>query len=418
MADNLMADARQNRPAGPELAAYPNASGGADTDLAGQPGALAGKSVHVVGAGIGGLTAALALAQRGAQVVVHERASGLREVGAGIQLSPNAGHVLSRLGLDGPLARIAPRIDGVRLWDHAANPVARLDYRRLRPTTPFRTVHRARLVELLENHARAAGVQIRLGVEVTADFDPGSADLIIGADGIHSVIRTRIDGPSDVFFTGQTAWRALIPCKTDTAPRTDLFMGPGRHLVSYPLGGGLRNIVAVVERPVWTHDGWSHQGDPATLLAEFAGFGGPVPGWLDAVDEVGIWGLARRPVAKTWQDGTHVIMGDAAHSTLPFVAQGACMAIEDAWVLAACLDADADQARALARYQALRHPRCQRIVAAANASAHDYHMTGMRRHMAHALLRTASRLAPHILYRRVAWIHDFDPTRMVEMQRS
>lgn len=378
------------------------------------PGALRGRRVQIVGAGIGGLAAALALAQRGASVLVRERAGALREVGAGIQLSPNAGHVLARLGLASDLDAIAPRIDGVRLWDQGARPVARLDYRRLRPATPFRAVHRARLVALLEDRARAAGVTVRLGDPVGADDDPEDADLVIGADGVHSTIRNRLDGASAPFFTGQTAWRALIPCGPDAAPQTDLFMGDGRHLVSYPLGGGLRNIVAVVARPIWSEDGWSHRGEPADLRAAFADFAGPVPGWLAAVDQVGVWGLVRRPVARRWQDGRFAILGDAAHSTLPFVAQGACMAIEDGWVLAACLDADPDQRRALARYEALRRPRCARIVAAANANAHDYHLTGWRRGVAHALLRTASRMAPHILYRRVAWIHDFDPTRGFE----
>ncbi len=372
--------------------------------------ALKDRAIRIVGAGIGGLTAALALARRGAAVSVHEQAEGLREVGAGIQLSPNAGRVLSALGLDAAIEAIAPRAHGVRMWNAGGDPVARLDWRRLRPGAAFRTVHRARLVEMLEAEARAAGVAIHLGQAVTAEALAGlGGDLVIGADGLHSVLRRHLNGAETPFFTGQTAWRALIPCP-ETEPRwADLFMGPGRHLVSYPLGHGLRNIVAVVERPDWPHEGWSHRGDPEGLRRDFLAFAEPVRGWLAQVAEVGIWGLFRHEVAARWQDGRHAILGDAAHPTLPFMAQGACMAIEDAWVLAACLDAEADQGRALARYEALRAPRCRRLVEAANANARNYHLTGLARPLAHGLLRTASTLAPQALYRRVGWIYDFDP---------
>ena len=375
--------------------------------------ALQGRKVRIIGAGIGGLTAALALARRGARVAVHERAEGLREVGAGIQVSPNAGRLLADLGLDAAFAAIAPRADELQLWTAEGRPVARLDWRRLRPDQPFRTVHRARLVAMLEAEARAAGVAIRLGEAITStDLEDGfgaDADLVLGADGLHSVLRRRLNGPETPFFTGQTAWRALIPCDDAEPARADLFMGPGRHLVSYPLGGGIRNIVAVVERADWPDEDWSHRGDPDALRRDFAGFRGPVPGWLEQVEEVGIWGLFRHQVAPRWLDGRHALLGDAAHPTLPFMAQGACMAIEDAWQLAACLDTDSDQGRALVRYESLRAPRCRRIVAMANDNARNYHLSGPRRPLAHGLLRAATALAPSALYHRFAWIYDYDP---------
>lgn len=373
--------------------------------------ALSGRNIHIIGAGIAGLTAAIALCQRGARVTMDERAGKRREVGAGIQISPNAGRVLAALGLDEGLNAIAPHSNGVQLWDRHGRRVAWLDYRRLRPGDVFRNVHRARLVELLENTARDAGVQINLGQAVDAETRFPDADLIIGADGLHSVIRPRLNGPESPFFTGQTAWRALIPCEDNAASQADLFMGPGRHLVSYPLGRGIRNIVAVVERGGWPHEGWSHEGDPDQMRQDFAAFSGPVPGWLDAVQSAGIWGLFRHQVAECWQDGRHAILGDAAHPTLPFMAQGACMAIEDAWMLAACLDADPDQPRALARYEAMRKPRCQRIVATANRNAGHYHMTGITRPFAHGVLRAASTAMPRALFHRFAWIYDFDPIK-------
>lgn len=370
-------------------------------------GHLQSRDITIIGAGIAGLTVALALAQRGAQVTVLERAGAFREVGAGLQISPNAGRVLEALGLGPALDAVSVRSEGVVLHDRAGRQVARMPLAAHRPRAAFRMIHRARLVEVLERAARAAGVTVTLDREVAALPD---LTLLIGADGLHSRVRRALNDPETPFFTGQTAWRALIPDDPGTPdPYARLFMGPGRHLVSYPLGQGLRNIVAVVERPDWTAEGWSHQDDPANLRAAFAGFGGKVPGWLARVEQTGIWGLFRHRVAPCWQDGRRVILGDAAHPTLPFMAQGAVMAIEDAWTLAACLDAIQDQAAALARYQALRVPRVTRVIEAANGNARNYHLTGPARLLGHAGLRGLSRLAPGLLMGRFDWIYDHDP---------
>ena len=369
--------------------------------------ALAHRPVTIIGAGIGGLTAALALAQRGARVRVRERAGALREVGAGIQLSPNAMRVLAALGLrEAVLAASAPN-PAVALNDATGARVIRLDVARFRPGDDFRTIHRARLVDLLADSARAAGVQITLNDPVETLPD---APLLIGADGLHSRTRTALNGQETPFFTGLTAWRALIPAERDAEPGAQVFMGPGRHLVSYPLACGLRNIVAVIERPDWTAEGWSQPDDPQNLRAAFAQFGGPVPDWLARIKTCGVWGLFRHEIAANWHDDHRAILGDAAHPTLPFLAQGACMAIEDAWTLTACLDADADQPRALARYQALRRDRCTRIVDAATANARNYHLTGPRRAAAHAALRLAGRVAPRKVFEKFAWVYDHDPT--------
>lgn len=370
-------------------------------------------SIAIVGAGIAGLTAATALARRGASVTVHERADALREVGAGLQLSPNALRVLDALDLWPRLQAVSVPSERVELRDSSARLVARLDLARYRPKDRFRLVHRARLLELLADAARDAGARILLDQDIAT---PPQADLVVGADGVKSRMRPLLNGPEIPFFTGQTAWRAVIPAEPGAQSAAQVFMGPGRHLVSYPLGQGMRNIVAVVERPDWRDEGWSQPGDPADLRAAFGHFGGPVPDWLAAVDQVSLWGLFRHPVAAHWQRPAGqgpalALIGDAAHPTLPFLAQGAVMAIEDAWVLAACLSED-ELTPALARYQALRQPRCQRIVKAANDNARNYHLQGPARAVAHAGLRAVSTLAPARLIERFAWLYDYDPTAL------
>ena len=369
-------------------------------------GALRRQPATIVGAGIAGLTVAIALAQRGARVTILERADALRQVGAGLQISPNAGRVLDALGLGAAFSDISLRNRELRINDASGRNLARLDFVAHRPADAFRVVHRARLVALLEQAAREAGVTIHLDHPVDTLPD---VPLLIGADGLHSVVRATLNGREVPFFTGQTAWRAIIPDRAPD-PVVDLFMGPGRHLVSYPLDESQRNIVAVVERRDWQAEGWSHRDDPQNMRDAFAAFGGPVPGWLADVTETGIWGLFRHDVAATWQDGQRVILGDAAHPTLPFMAQGACLAIEDAWVLAACLDADADRPRALARYQTIRRPRAVAVIAVANANARNYHLTGPARRIAHLGLRAIGAAAPSRLLARYDWIYDHDPT--------
>ncbi|NCO17201.1 MAG: monooxygenase, partial [Alphaproteobacteria bacterium] len=183
----------------------------------------------------------------------------------------------------------------------------------------------------------------------------------------------------------------------------------------YPLRGGtMRNIVAVEERPIWVEEDWNLKDDPMALRLAFAGFSPRVRGWLEAVDEVWLWGLFRHPVAPVWQrnlaQGAVAILGDAAHPTLPFLAQGANMALEDAWVLAAALARPGDRAAALAAYQAARAPRCTRIVAAANSNARAYHLGSPIRDLAHLGLKLAGRLAPDLMLRRFDWIYGHDVT--------
>ena len=386
--------------------------------------AIAGQQVTVLGAGVGGLATSLALAQRGAEVTVLEQADAIREIGAGLQISPNGACVLRALGLGDALEAAAMRAQAVELCDgHDGDLVLRLDLARLRPSQGYHFLHRADLIDLLAKAARAAGVQIRLLQKIeTVDLSgprprlltttgaEHQPRLLIGADGLHSQTRAALNGKTAPFFTRHVAWRCLIPAEPNAAPVAEVHMGPGRHLVSYPLRGGtLRNIVAVEERSAWVEESWSLRDDPMEMKLAFAAFGPRVQGWLEQVQDVWLWGLFRHPVAGRWFGQGAVILGDAAHPTLPFMAQGAVMAIEDAWILAACLDAIADQPTALARYQALRRPRVVRVIEAANQNARNYHMTGPKRLIGHLGLGALSRLAPGALLGRFDWIYDYDP---------
>lgn len=385
---------------------------------------LKDREVTVLGAGVAGLAVARALALRGARVTLLEQAPEIREVGAGLQISPNGARVLSALGLGGALAEVAMRAERVDLVDGESGArVVSLDLAERGRGENFRFVHRADLIVLLAAGAREAGVDIRLlqqATEVTlgagaprlrmANGVEIEAGLLIGADGLHSKVRAALNGKVVPFFTGQVAWRATLPAEPGIAPVARVFMGAGRHLVTYPLrGGSLRNLVAVEERQHWVEESWSLTDDPLALRIAFADFVPEVRGWLDRIERPNLWGLFRHPVAERWHGEGAVVLGDAAHPTLPFLAQGANMALEDAWVLAACL-AELPPEAAFASYQRQRRPRCMRIVEAANRNARNYHLSGLRRDIAHAGLRLAGRFAPKTMLRRFDWLYRHDVT--------
>jgi salicylate hydroxylase len=187
-------------------------------------------------------------------------------------------------------------------------------------------------------------------------------------------------------------------------------MGPMRHVVSYPLREGrLLNLVAVQERAAWTTESWSQQDDPQALRAAFGDFCDEVQDMLGAVDRVNLWGLFRHEVARVWHRDGLAILGDAAHPTLPFMAQGACLALEDAWVLAASLDRAGEVGAGLARYQALRETRARRVVAAASGNAWKYHLAfPPLRWAAHTALRAGGRIAPKRMIRQFDWIYRYN----------
>lgn len=391
---------------------------------------LKGRSVIVVGAGVAGLAAARALALRGAQVTVLEQADSIREVGAGLQISPNGAAVLKALGLAQELERVSTRAVAVELRDGLdGSLVTRLDVAKLRPEQGYHFLHRADLIDLVLQGARDAGAELRLLQKVEAVDLSGprpllrmatgaeiEAELLIGADGLHSQVRAALNGKVAPFFTHQVAWRTLVPCEPGAPAVAEVHMGPGRHLVSYPLRGGtLRNIVAVEERRRWVEEGWSLRDDPMELRVAFENYGTRVQGWLEQAQDVWLWGLFRHPVARQWQrvlpQGAVAILGDAAHPTLPFLAQGASMGLEDAWVLADSLAAKGVGEAGLAEYQARRAPRATRIVEAANRNARAYHLSGPLRSLAHLGLRIGGAVAPQAALGRFDWLYGHDVTR-------
>jgi salicylate hydroxylase len=295
----------------------------------------------------------------------------------------------------------------------------------LKPDQTFLLFHRADLIDILLTRARELGVRVETGTRVTrVDIGhhstlveiegQGARELgfAVGADGLHSLMRAELNGRREPFFTGQAAWRALVPSTGGEPVEARVFMGPRRHLVTYPLrGGAFVNIVAVEEREAWTAEGWFQRDDPANLRRAFARFAPDVQALLGRVEKVHVWGLHRHAVADQWHRGHAVILGDAAHPTLPFMAQGAVMALEDAWVLADSLAAQGlDTGPAL--YQARRRSRAARVIEAANRNARNYHYANpLARLIGYSGLRLVSALAPGLALGRFDWIYDHDVTR-------
>ncbi len=392
-------------------------------------GIRVGEEITVLGGGIGGLAAATALALRGGRVTVLEQASEIGEIGAGVQVSPNGFAVLDALGLAETARARGMHSRGVRLVDGlTGRDVVRMNLAGRRPGRDFLLFHRADLIDMLLSRAVGLGVEVETGVRVTGvaldetgvtlETEGGPtrhAPFVVGADGLHSRLRTAFNGARKPFFTGQVAWRALVPAQGDEPVEATVWMGPRRHMVSYPLRHGeLVNVVAVEERAGWPDEaaeGWHHPDDPANLRAAFAGFANAPKALIDRVEEVNLWGLFRHPVADRWHKGRAVILGDAAHPTLPFMAQGAMMALEDAWVLADSLSLGGlDEGPAL--YQARRRTRVVRVIGEANKNARNYHHANLlARAVGFGALRVIGGARPEALLRRYDWIYDRDVTR-------
>lgn len=334
--------------------------------------------VAVIGAGLGGLTLALALAREGVPVTVYEQAPALGEVGAGITLSPNSSRVLQHLGLGDALDRLG--VSPGRQWtQHWQSGAVMLDYERgpelsRRYGAPYLHVHRADLhVLLCEAVERSRPGAIRLGhrlvavdAEGRAAFANGEsveADILVGADGVRSAVREALFGQARPHFTGQVAWRGIVPVEQlpdeVRAKPPGIHIGPRRLFMRYPVrGGALINYAAFVELEGWEEDSWSIRSTIAELLGHFEGWDPMVRAIIAATseDQLFKWALHAREPLPGWIAGRVTLLGDAAHAMLPFMGQGAATAIEDAMVLARALAGFAPD-EALRRYEAARRER-------------------------------------------------------------
>ncbi len=362
--------------------------------------------VIIAGGGIGGLTAALALLHQGIDVQVLEQATELREVGAGVQLSPNATRTLFQLGLKDALLTLACVASGkqVRLWnsgqswtlfDLGAESIERYGY-------PYVTMHRMDLQDVLAKAVmKLQPDAIRLGakcVAVTqdaldvpggqvrvqlADGDTVMGDVLVGADGVHSKIRASLFGDGAAVFSGCRAWRGVIPAHKLPAhlcgSEAFNWVGPGAHVIHYPLRGGeLINFVGIVEKDDWQVESWAVQGRVEDCLADFKGWHEDVQTFIHALEVPFKWALMHREPMATWIAGRAVLLGDAAHPTLPLLASGAAMAIEDGFVLARCLSEklSADQhdlPLALQAFESARMERTSRVVRGSSENARRFH---------------------------------------------
>ncbi|MDE2377571.1 FAD-dependent monooxygenase [Bradyrhizobium sp.] len=396
------------------------------------------RTIFIAGAGIGGLTAALALAAKGFRIVVLEKAERLEEVGAGLQLSPNASRVLVGLGLLDRLRLRAVTPEAISIMSaRAGGELMRLPLGEAATQAagaPYWVVHRADLQAAL---AAAVGdhpdIELRLGATfedaaahargLTIVHRSGNsrqnelANALIGADGVWSTVRQHLFPDVQPRFSGLIAWRGTIDAtqlpKEFTARRVQLWMGPGAHLVAYPIAGGRQiNVVAVVPG-TWNRPGWSTAGHPSEVVDAF-----PAPHWpsaarmmLTAVDGWRKWALFGVPEGCEWSKGQVALLGDAVHAMLPFAAQGAGMAIEDATVLAQHLGGNTTEgaegiARALRQYGRARQARVRRVQRAARQQGRIYHMTGP---LAIARDLAIRALGPQRVLARQDWIYDWRP---------
>ena len=390
---------------------------------------MADQRTLVIGGGIGGLTAALCIARSGREVAVLEQASAFGEVGAGLQVGPNASHVLHALGLEAALREVCfePECAQMRHWRRGRvlfeTPFGDQVVERF--GAPYYHLHRADLLGvLLAAAVDEPRIELRTGVKIEAAEDAGDeavvhyrrgserADLIIGADGIHSNVRASLFGPADARFTGNVAWRATVPAERLpaglVAPAATVWLGPGKHFVHYYLRGGtLVNCVCVVEKSGWEEESWTSRGDHAELAADFAGWHEDVCALVDAMDPETVfkWALFDRNPMPQWSRGRLTLLGDACHPTLPFMAQGAGMAIEDAQVLANCLAASDDVVRALARYETLRKARTARIQQGSRRNGTIFHLSGFAAWARDRAMRRAGD-------RVTDWLYEYDPTKV------
>ena len=381
--------------------------------------------VLIAGGGIGGLAAAIALGRRGIDTAVIERSCFTDETGAGIQLGPNATRTLKALGALDAIEPHAFRPEAIVIYDGMSArkltsvPLGRIAEQRY--GAPYLTLHRADLHAALRSVAEAlASVILQPGFEVAAidrqggkviarnvDGHEVSGSSLIGADGLWSTIRALIMPQANLRFTGATAFRVLLsrrdlPSPFD-APIVGLWLGPRSHLVHYPVRGGeMLNVVAVMQGG-HALDGWNSNASTETLRAGFARWAKNSKSLLERAEAWRSWSLYRLVDLDTWSIGRVALLGDAAHPLLPYLAQGAALAIEDAATLADCIASQTnDAAGALARYEQLRRPRAERVARHSRRLGRLYHLGGLLRLARNFILE---RRSEERALQRLGWLY-------------
>jgi salicylate hydroxylase len=385
--------------------------------------------IAIIGGGIGGLTAAAALHQRGIEVEVFEQSAKISEIGAGVALTPNAMKAYRALGLEAEVAAIGyeSEYQTVRSWNTGSviSRVPRKGAYTREFGAPYLTMHRADLVEvlcrqlperLLHLGARCTGVETDDG-SARARFADGSeieADVVVGADGIHSAVRSSLFGPQAPRFTGCACWRGLVPLDAFPAGLISsdgtMYMGPNSHIIYYLVRGGkLVNFVAHIESD-WTGESWTQECDRSEVVETYAGWHEPLLRLLSAADRYYKWALYDRDPLDHWSKGRATLLGDSAHAMLPYIGQGACMAIEDSYILAAVISQMPDElGEALQHYERLRLPRTRRAVLGARARGEEMHLVSpwaqLKRNVKMALHR---RLGGDKTGIQLGWFYSYD----------
>ncbi len=388
------------------------------------------RRVIIAGAGIGGLTVALALAQRQIPSVMLETAPRLEEIGAGVQLSPNASRILIALGLHRPLAPHVVAPEALRVMNaRSGKQITALTLGAAadrRYGAPFWVVHRGDLQRVLLDAVHGQPlINLRLGTTVAGHLlqenGVGVAGMwrdlriqengraLIGADGLHSQTRQSLGLAARTQHAGRSAWRATV--MANALPEhwarqdTHIWLGGGNHLVHYPVHGGrMINLVAIVGDDA-EHAGWNEAAGTDALLARLSGWSRDIRGVIEAAPEWRVWSLYETPALDRWGAGPITLLGDAAHAMLPYIAQGAAMAIEDAWALAASLAREPeDCATAFRAYEQQRRERTKRVTQAARRTGFIYGLRGPAGALRNAVTRV---MGDERLRGRYDWIYEW-----------